>query len=53
MQSGPHRPALHCSSVMEHDQLIGEMLQIERLTTAERLRLARFIAGENRDYLNF
>lgn len=26
---------------MEHDQLVGEMGQIERLTTAERLRLAR------------
>jgi len=26
---------------MEHDQLISEMSQIERLTTAERLRLAR------------
>ena len=28
---------------MEHDQLIGEMSQIERLTTAERLRLARLV----------
>jgi hypothetical protein len=27
---------------MEHDQLINEMGQIERLTTAERLRLARW-----------
>ena len=27
--------------MMEHDQLIGEMTQIEKLTTAERLRLAR------------
>jgi hypothetical protein len=28
---------------MEHDQLIEEMNQIERLTTAERLRLARYL----------
>jgi hypothetical protein len=27
---------------MEHDQLIEEMGQMERLTTAERLRLARY-----------
>ena len=52
MQYGPQRPALHFSSGMEHDQLIGEMVQIERLTTAERLRLARS-AGKNRNYSSF
>ena len=28
--------------MMEHDQLVEEMATIDRLTTAERLRLARY-----------